>query len=133
MPGTLTFLKASTLSCAAVTAWSALYGGKPLLPGHYVLPHGTGGLALAAGARVIATTSSDDKAERLKKLGVETVINYAQDPAWGETAKSFTPGNRGFQHIIEVGGGGTMAQSLKAVAIDGAISIVGFLTGDVKQ
>ncbi|KAI9797450.1 MAG: hypothetical protein M1833_005490 [Piccolia ochrophora] len=140
VPSSLNWLQASTLSCAALTAWNALYGLKKLMPGETVLTQGTGGVsifaaqfALAAGARVIATTSSDSKAQTLKDLGVQHVINYKTDPNWGETAKSLTPDKLGVQHIIEVGGANTMAQSLKAIAIDGIISIIGFLGGRSKE
>lgn len=84
--------------------------------------------AKAAGAKVIATTSSSDKADKLKSLGADHIINYREDANWGETAKKIT-GGRGVQHILEVGGPNTMAQSLKAIAFDGVISIIGFLGG----
>ncbi|KAI9885906.1 MAG: hypothetical protein M1823_002279 [Watsoniomyces obsoletus] len=136
IPSNLNFLEASTLPCAAVTAWNALYGLIPLQPGETVLTQGTGGVsifavqfAVAAGAKVIATTSSDAKAELLKKLGAHHVINYRTDPNWGETAKSLTPGGEGVHHVIEVSGPTSMAQSLKAIKIDGVISIVGFVGG----
>jgi NADPH:quinone reductase-like Zn-dependent oxidoreductase len=100
-----------------------------------VLTEGTGGVSIfavqfakAAGARVIATTSSNDKADRLKKLGADHVINYKEDTNWGETAKKLT-GGLGVQHAVEVGGPTTMKQVLKAIAIDGVISIIGFLGG----
>ena len=136
MPSNLSYLEASTLSCAAVTAWNALYGLKPLLPGDVVLTQGTGGVSIfavqfakAAGAKVIATTSSAEKAGVLKKLGADHVINYKDDAAWGEKAAALTPGGEGVDHVIEVGGPSTIAQSLKAVKIDGVISIIGFLGG----
>ncbi|KAM0795552.1 hypothetical protein BDR22DRAFT_825974 [Usnea florida] len=142
MPTTLDFQQASTLSCAALTAWNALYGvlGKSLKPGDTVLTQGTGGVSVfalqfakAAGARVISTTSSDDKAEVLKKLGADHVINYKTDETWGETAKKLTPGGTGCAHIVEVGGPKTMAQSLKAIRPEGTISIIGFLAGFSKD
>lgn len=101
-PSNLNFLEASTLSCAPVTAWNALYGlkGNDLRPGDWVLTQGTGGvsvtavqLAKVAGARVIATTSSNDKANKLKQLGADHVINYREDQNWGETAKKITGGH----------------------------------------
>ncbi|KAK5130243.1 hypothetical protein LTR08_002289 [Meristemomyces frigidus] len=137
MPSNLNFLEGATLTCAGLTAWNALYGleSRKLIPGDWVLTQGTGGVSLfavqfakAAGARVIATTSSKDKAEKLKQYGVDEVINYKEDANWGETAKKLT-GGRGVQHILEVGGPNTMKQSLKAIAIDGVISIIGFLGG----
>ena len=136
MPSNLSFLEASTLSCAGLTAWNALYGleGRSLKPGDWVLTQGTGGVALfavqfakAAGARVIATTSSSDKEVKLKELGADLVINYKQTPEWGSKAKELT-GGQGVQHVVEVGGPATIKQSLEAVAIDGVISIIGFLT-----
>lgn len=136
MPPSLTYLEASTLSCAALTAWNALYGLKPLAPGDVVLTQGTGGVSIfavqfakAAGATVIATTSSKEKADALKKLGADHVLNYKEEKGWGEKAKALTPNGEGVSHILEVGGPVTMAQSLKAVKIDGVISIIGFLGG----
>ena len=137
MPSNLNFLEGSTLTCAAVTAWNALYGIKDrgLMPGDWILTQGTGGVSIfavqfakAAGARVIATTSSADKAEKLKKLGADHIINYKEDPNWGETAKKHT-GGLGVQHVLEVGGPTSMTQSLNAIAIEGVITIIGFLGG----
>jgi len=140
MPPSLNWLEAATLSCAAVTAWNALYGLKPLAPGDVVLTQGTGGVSIfavqfakAAGATVISTTSSASKAEVLKKLGADHVINYKDTPDWGEQAAKLTPKGEGVNHIIEVGGPSTVAQSLKAVKIDGVISIIGFLGGGSKD
>lgn len=82
---------------------------------------------------MISTTSSDAKAETLKKLGADHTINYKSDPNWGETAKKLTPGGIGVAHILEVGGPKTMAQSLKAVRPEGIISIIGFLGGMGKD
>ncbi|KAH9212014.1 chaperonin 10-like protein [Leptodontidium sp. 2 PMI_412] len=142
MPCTLSFQEAATLSCAAVTAWNALFGleGKPLKAGQVVLTQGTGGVsifaaqfALAAGATVIGTTSSVSKAEILKSLGVQHVINYRDDPNWGETARQLTQGKEGVDFIIEVGGVTTIKQSLKAIKIDGVIGIVGFVGGNTPD
>jgi NADPH:quinone reductase-like Zn-dependent oxidoreductase len=141
MPSNLNFLEASTLTCAALTAWNALYGleTRALKPGQWVLTQGTGGVSIfalqfakAAGARVIATTSSKEKAETLKKLGADHVINYKETPNWGEEAAKLT-GGKGVEHVVEVGGPNTMAQSLKAVGIDGVISIIGFIGGFSKE
>lgn len=136
MPPSLSYLEASTLSCAALTAWNGLYGLKPIAPGDVVLTQGTGGVSIfavqfakAAGATVIATTSSEKKAEVLKGLGADFVLNYREEKEWGEKAKSLTPNNEGVSRILEVGGPVTMAQSLKAIKIDGVISIIGFLGG----
>jgi NADPH:quinone reductase-like Zn-dependent oxidoreductase len=131
-------LEASTLSCAALTAWNALYGleSRALKPGQWVLTQGTGGVSIfalqfakAAGAKVIATTSSKEKADLLKKYGADHVINYKETSNWGEEAAKLTPGQKGVHHVVEVGGPSTMAQSLKAIAIDGVISIIGFIGG----
>jgi NADPH:quinone reductase-like Zn-dependent oxidoreductase len=135
-------LEASTLSCAALTAWNALYGleSRALKPGQWVLTQGTGGVSIfalqfakAAGAKVIATTSSKEKADLLKKYGADHVINYKETENWGEEAAKLTPGQKGVHHVVEVGGPATMAQSLKAIAIDGVISIIGFIAGGGKD
>jgi NADPH:quinone reductase-like Zn-dependent oxidoreductase len=142
MPANLNFAEASTLSCAALTAWNALYGleTRALKPGDTVLTQGTGGVSIfalqfakAAGATVISTTSSAEKAAILKKYGADHVINYKENPNWGEQARSLTPGQEGVKHVVEVGGPTTMAQSLKAVKIDGVISIIGFIGGFSKD
>ncbi|KIY48798.1 NAD(P)-binding protein [Fistulina hepatica ATCC 64428] len=137
----LTATEASTLSCAALTAWNALYGieSMQVKPGDVVLTQGTGGVSVfavqfakAAGATVIATTSSAAKAERLKQLGADHVINYKEDRSWGATAKKLT-GGVGVGHILEVGGPTTMQQSLEAIKIDGIISIIGFVGGSTQE
>ncbi|KAJ5934792.1 alcohol dehydrogenase [Penicillium verhagenii] len=137
-PRGLNMVEASTLSCAGVTAWNCLFGLKDraLGPGDWVLTQGTGGvslfaiqIALAAGSTVVATTSSEEKAGKLRAMGVQHVINYVQDRDWGETAKRLSPGGEGVHHVIEVGGEGTMPQSLRAVRMEGVISLVGFLSG----
>ncbi|KAK3936735.1 hypothetical protein QBC46DRAFT_394346 [Diplogelasinospora grovesii] len=135
-PQNLNHVEAATLTCAGLTSWNALYGLKPLKPGETVLVQGTGGVAIfglqfakAAGARVIATTSSAAKAEILKKLGADHVINYREDPNWGETARNLTPGKEGVDHVLEVAGAGTITQSLRAIKYEGVISIIGFLGG----
>ncbi|MGE8098634.1 zinc-dependent alcohol dehydrogenase family protein [Pseudomonas fluorescens] len=130
IPDSISFEDAATLPCAAVTAWNAVAGVGPQ---HRVLTQGTGGVSLfalqfakARGAEVIATTSSPEKAERLRALGADHVINYAENPNWGEQAKALT-GGRGVDRVVEVGGPGTFAQSLKAVALSGQVSMVGVL------
>lgn len=137
LPECLNFLEGATLSCAALTAWNSLYGfeGKKLLPGQWVLTQGTGGVSIfalqfakAAGARVVATTSSTEKAALLEKLGADHIINYRETPDWGTKAKEFT-GGIGFDHIIEVSGPTSMTQSLKAVKMEGVINIIGFVGG----
>ncbi|CEI38602.1 hypothetical protein FVEN_g4836 [Fusarium venenatum] len=137
MPKGLEFHEAATLTCAGLTAWNGLYGleGKKLLPGQWVLTQGTGGVSIfavqfakAAGAKVIATTSSSEKAKLLEKLGADHIINYKETPEWGAKAKEIT-GGAGVDHIIEVAGPSSMKQSLNAVKIDGVISIIGFVGG----
>ncbi|THW59595.1 NAD(P)-binding protein [Aureobasidium pullulans] len=137
LPSNLNFIEGASLTCAGLTAWNGLYGleGKRLTPGNWVLTQGTGGVSIfavqfakAAGARVIATTSSKEKGEKLKALGADYVINYREDPNWGETAKKIT-GGVGVNHIIEVGGPNTLQQSLKAICLEGVISVIGFIGG----
>ncbi|MCW2291274.1 NADPH:quinone reductase-like Zn-dependent oxidoreductase [Pseudomonas sp. BIGb0408] len=130
IPDSISFEDAATLPCAAVTGWNAVAGVGPQ---HSVLTQGSGGVSLfalqfakARGAKVIATTSSAEKAQRLLALGADHVINYAENPNWGEQAKALTDG-RGVDRVVEVGGPGTFAQSLKAVALSGQVSMVGVL------
>ena len=129
-PPHLSFAEAATLPCAGVTAWSALSG---VGPGDTVLTQGTGGVSLFAlqfakmlGARVIATTSSAMKVGQLKALGADSVIDYAATPEWADAARALTDGH-GVDRVVEVGGPGTLAQSIKAVAYGGHVSIVGAL------
>jgi NADPH:quinone reductase-like Zn-dependent oxidoreductase len=131
IPDSISFEDAATLPCAAVTGWNAVAGVGPQ---HTVLTQGTGGVSLfalqfakARGARVIATTSSNEKAKRLLALGADHVINYVENPNWGEQAKVLA-GGRGVDRVVEVGGPGTFAQSLKAVALSGQVSMVGVLS-----
>ncbi|KAL1956649.1 hypothetical protein VTO42DRAFT_6899 [Malbranchea cinnamomea] len=139
-PKNLSHAEASTLTCAGLTAWNALYGLKTLKPGQTVLVQGSGGVSVfglqfakAAGAKVIATTSSPQKAEKLQKLGADHVINYKTDPNWGETARQLTPNGEGVDFILEVGGPGTLEQSLKCIRYEGIICLIGFLgAGDPK-
>lgn len=137
-PSNVTVNEASTLSCAPLTAWNALYGleSKAIRTGDWVLTQGTGGVSLsaiqfarAAGAKVIATSSSDEKLEFLKKVGATHVINYKTDKNWGETAKKLSTGELGVDHVVEVGGPGTMKQSMLAVKPEGVITVIGFLGG----
>ena len=127
--------EASTLTTAGLTAWRALMADDSLKPGDTVLIQGTGGVSIfalqfakMAGATVIATSSSDEKLERLKAMGADHVINYRKDPLWGETALGLTDG-RGVDHIIEVGGPATLEQSMIAIRVGGHISIIGILSG----
>jgi NADPH:quinone reductase-like Zn-dependent oxidoreductase len=136
IPAHLSFEEASTLPCAAVTAWSALMEPAPRwAPGATVLVLGTGGvsifaaqLALAANLRVIATTSSDAKAARLRDLGVQDVVNYRTTPEWQSEVLRLT-GDVGADHVLEVGGAGTLSRSFEAVRRGGVISLLGVLTG----
>ncbi|MFY9960690.1 zinc-dependent alcohol dehydrogenase family protein [Pseudomonas sp.] len=131
--------EAATLTTAGVTAWRALMADDSLKPGDTVLVQGTGGVSIfalqfakLAGATVIATSSSDEKLERLKAMGADHLINYRKTPAWGETVRQFT-GNRGVDHVIEVGGPATLEQSMIAARIGGHISLIGILTGVAGQ
>ncbi|KAF5591771.1 alcohol dehydrogenase [Fusarium pseudocircinatum] len=125
LPSNLNFVEGATLSCAGLTSWNALYGLRPVRSGDTVLVQGTGGFAKAAGATIIATTSSAEKAEILKQLGADHVINYKEDTNWGATARGLTPNNRGVDHILQAGGPGTMPQSLEAVRLEGIIHVIG--------
>ena len=134
-PAGYTPVEAATLTCAGVTAWRGLVVCGQVKPGDTVLILGTGGVSLfalqfakAAGARVIATSSSEEKLEKLKRLGADTVINYKAVPDWGQKAKDLTDG-RGVDHVIEVGGPGTLAQSITACRTGGHIALIGVLTG----
>ena len=127
--------EAATLTCAGVTAWRALVPNGHLKAGETVLVQGTGGvsiyalqLAKAMGATVIATSSSDEKLERLKSLGADHLINYKSEPNWGQAARKLTEG-RGVDHVVEVGGSGTMPESITAAKVGGHISVIGVLAG----
>ena len=138
-PAGYTHAEAATLPCAAVTAWRGLVTCGRVKPGDTVLVQGTGGVSLfalqfakAAGARVIATSSSGEKLEKLERLGADAVINYKAVPEWGQKAKDLTDG-RGVDHVVEVGGPATFAQSIAACRTGGHIAIVGVLTGFAAQ
>jgi NADPH:quinone reductase-like Zn-dependent oxidoreductase len=129
-PSSLTFEEAASLPCAAVTGWSALAGVRA---GDTVLTQGSGGVSLFAlqlatllGARVIATTSSARNGERLKSLGADAVVDYVENPHWAEAVRALTAG-RGVDRVVDVGGPGTLAESLKAVAYGGEVALVGAL------
>lgn len=135
IPKHLTAQEAATLPCAAVTAWHALVTAGGIKSGESVLIQGTGGVSLFAlqfaksrGARVIATSSSDEKLARVLKMGASDGINYKTTPAWGDRVRELTQG-RGVDHVVEVGGAGTMGESLKAVRMGGRISLIGILSG----
>jgi NADPH:quinone reductase-like Zn-dependent oxidoreductase len=138
IPDHLSFEEAAALPCAAVTAWNALTGGRPLQAGDTVLTLGSGGVSLFAlqfaklfGARVIATTSSEEKAQRLKALGADSVINYRRTPDWHGAVRELT-GGRGVDCVVEVGGAGTLEKSIKSIAASGQISLVGGLAKDAS-
>jgi NADPH:quinone reductase-like Zn-dependent oxidoreductase len=135
LPSFLSFEEAATLPCAAVSAWSALTFGEALRPGQTVLVQGTGGVALFAlqiartfGARVLAITSSDQKAQRLRDLGAERVVNYRETPRWSEAILKFTDG-QGVDKVVEIGGETTINESVACTRIGGEIGLVGFVTG----
>lgn len=130
IPEHLSFEEAATLPCAAVTAWTALAG---VSAGDTVLTQGSGGVSLFAvqlakilGARVIATTSSPEKAGRLRALGADEVIDYSAHPDWSTEVRALSSG-QGADRIIEVGGPGTLPQSIRAVSYGGEITMIGFL------
>jgi NADPH:quinone reductase-like Zn-dependent oxidoreductase len=127
--------EAATLPCAALTAWRGMFVENNVKPGDWVLTQGTGGVSVfalqfakATGARVIATSSSDEKLERLTTLGADHTINYKTTPDWGAEAFKLT-GGRGVDEVVEIGGPGTMAQSIAACRVGGHISLIGVLTG----
>jgi NADPH:quinone reductase-like Zn-dependent oxidoreductase len=135
MPAGWTFDEAATLPCAALTAWRGMYVETRTKPGDWVLVQGTGGVSIfalqfakATGARVIATSSSEAKMEKLRTLGADHVINYKETPDWGKKAFEMT-GGRGVDEVVEIGGPGTMAQSINACRPGGHISLIGVLTG----
>lgn len=132
-PAHLSDREAASLPCAAVTAWTALFEHAPFVSGQSVLVQGTGGvsifalqIAAAAGARVIVTSKSEAKLERARSLGAWKTICYAAEPEWGKAARAMTDG---VDHVIEVGGAGTMEQSLIAVRPGGTVSVIGVLAG----
>tara|TARA_A100000172_G_scaffold81111_2_gene73052 strand:- start:462 stop:1466 length:1005 start_codon:yes stop_codon:yes gene_type:complete len=135
MPEGYSYQEAATLPCAALTAWRALMVEAKVKPGDWVLTQGTGGVSIfalqfakAAGCRVISTSSSDEKLQRVKELGADHVINYKDTPDWGKAAKALT-GGRGVDEVVEIGGPRTLAQSITASRPGGHISLIGVLTG----
>jgi NADPH:quinone reductase-like Zn-dependent oxidoreductase len=135
VPPHLSDEEAATLPCAALTAWHALVSEGGVKAGDTVLIQGTGGVSLFAlqfarlsGARVIATSSSNDKLARVLKLGASDGINYKTTPDWEERVREVT-GGLGVDHIVEVGGAGTLGKSLRAVRVGGQIYLIGVLTG----
>lgn len=134
VPPHLSYEQAATLPCAAVTAWNALTTLHPVLAGQTVLVLGTGGVSVfalqfahAAGARVIATSSSDAKLERARALGASDGVNYKQVPEWQAAVRELT-GGAGVDHVVEVGGPGTLQRSIAATRLGGSVSLIGVLT-----
>ena len=138
LPDHLSLDDGATLPCAAVTAWQALAVHGSLKPGETVLVQGTGGVSIFAlqfaqmmGGQVIATSSSDEKLARAKKLGAIHGINYKARPDWDKAVLEFTNG-RGVDHVVEVGGAGTLERTLGVVCLGGRISVIGVLTGSAQ-
>jgi NADPH:quinone reductase-like Zn-dependent oxidoreductase len=134
-PEHLSFAEAACLPCAGVTVWQALFTRGELRADQTVLALGTGGvssfavqLAKAAGARVIITSSSDEKLARARALGADELVNYHSTPDWDKEVWRLT-GRRGVDHVMEVGGPGTLEKSLNSVAAGGQIALIGVLTG----
>lgn len=139
IPDTLSYEEAATLPCAGVTAWSALVTEAHVTPGQTVVVLGTGGVSIfalqiakAAGCRVIVTSSSNDKLEQAKSLGADSVINYREKPQWSKEVRRLTD-MEGADLIVEVGGAGTLEESIKAVKFFGHISLIGILAGGSKD
>lgn len=137
-PAGWSHVQSATLPCAGLTAFSALVTHGQLQPGQHVVVQGSGGvsvfalqLAKALGANVLATTGSPHKAEVLTQLGADAVVNYNERPDWGKVA--FGWANGGVDHVVEVGGAGTLAQSLVAVRPGGVVSVIGILSGSKSE
>jgi NADPH:quinone reductase-like Zn-dependent oxidoreductase len=135
LPAYLSYAEAACLPCAAVSAWSALQLATPLQPGQVVLIQGTGGVALFGlqiaklfGARVLAITSTEEKAERLKQLGAEAVVNYRTTPNWDQAILDLTDG-KGVDKVVEIAGDATIVKSAACTKIGGEIGLVGFASG----
>jgi len=137
-PEHLSDIEAAALPCAGLTAWSAVIKLGGIKPGQTVLTQGTGGVSLFAiqfakmcGARVIATSSSDAKIERLKQLGADFTLNYKATPDWGKKAREWS--SDGVDLVVEVGGVGTLNESIRATRIGGTIAFIGVLAGPPKS
>lgn len=135
IPDHLSYEEAATLPCAALTAHHALFVSGCLKPDDAVLLQGTGGVSIFAlqfasvyGSRAIITSSSEEKLERAKELGADDLINYKETPDWDKAVLDLT-GRRGVDHVVEVGGAGTLQKSLKAVKMGGHIALIGALSG----
>ncbi|TGM46186.1 zinc-dependent alcohol dehydrogenase family protein [Leptospira vanthielii] len=135
IPSHLSYEEAATLPCAALTAWSGLFQFSILKPGEFVVVQGTGGVSIFAlqfakfvGAKVILTSSSGEKLEQGKELGADYLVNYKETPEWGKEVRRITK-KVGADHIIEVGGAGTLEQSIAACRPFGVIHLIGILAG----
>jgi NADPH:quinone reductase-like Zn-dependent oxidoreductase len=135
IPEHLSYEEAATLPCAGVTAWNALVRVGSLKAGDRVLTLGTGGVSAFAvqfarmhGARIISTSSSDEKLARVLELGADETVNYRRTPDWDEEVLRLTEGV-GVDHVVEVGGAGTLARSVNATRVGGLVSLIGVLTG----
>lgn len=135
IPDHLSYEEASTLPCAAVTAWNALVVSGKLKAGESVLTLGTGGVSVFAaqfakmfGARVVSTSGSDEKLERLRELGIYETVNYRKREDWDAAVLEIV-GKPGVDHVVEVGGSGTLGKSINAVRIGGHVAMIGALTG----
>lgn len=138
-PDYLSFEEAATLPCAALTAWNALAESGSLSAGEILVCQGTGGVSIfglqfakALGAEVIITSSSDEKLQKARELGADYLINYRKEPDWAKIVREITAGV-GADHILEVGGGATLQQSLKAARYGGEISVIGVLSGTTED
>ncbi len=134
IPEHLSFAEAATLPCAALTAWHALVVKGGLKAGDTVLLLGTGGVSIFAlqfvamhGARAIVTSKSDEKLERAKAMGAWATVNYTEHPEWAKQVLDLTDG-RGVDHVVEVGGAGTLEQSIEATRVGGHVALIGVLT-----
>ena len=135
IPNNLNLKEAATLPCAGLTAWRALVDEGKLKAGESVLVQGTGGVSVFAlqlaktyGATVIATSSSEEKLEKLKALGADHLINYKTHPEWGKEVLKLT-NNEGVDHVVEVGGAGTFSESVRCTKLAGHIALIGVLSG----
>jgi len=134
-PSGFSHAEAATLTCAGLTAWRALFVDYAVKPGDIVLVQGTGGVSIfalqfakAAGATVIATSSSNEKLERVRELGADHLINYKEVESWGPKALEIT-GGRGVDCVVEIGGAGTLDQSMLATRVGGHVALIGVLAG----
>jgi len=134
-PKSFSYAESASLVCAGLTAWRALTVEGHIKAGDIVLVQGTGGVSIfalqfakAMGATVIATSSSDEKLERLKALGADHLINYRSQPKWGSAARALT-GGRGVDHVVDIGGPATLPQSFAACRVGASVAMIGLLTG----